>query len=195
METPRLYEEFVFWKQANDGNAWAWDIYENLKCGYVPPGVQSLPRDEIVEQLRTAFPNCVSKGSQLRWQRADGGSFKITPANSHFFVNLLGVSNSDKNRLLDVFEQFECPPYDAHLAERYGLEGMVNRDFSSDYAHARYDYLRGVGRTGVEEVYEPAWEDPNYVWDRGLWDEVYVSHLATHPENQSPGEIGWIGTF
>ena len=192
--TTDTHDEFVFWKQAQSCNAWPWDIYEALVRGDVPSGVLVLPCSDITGHLRELFPNCSGKGNLLCWKAKNEGSFKVHVGDHHFSVTMTGVSNSDKNQLLDIFEQFECPPYDARLAERYGLQGMANRDLSSDYVHARFDYLRGVGRISGEEVYEPSWEDSIYVWDRDLWDEVYASHLATHPENQSPGEMELIVT-
>ncbi|REJ91807.1 MAG: hypothetical protein DWQ35_13975 [Planctomycetota bacterium] len=102
----------------------------------------------------------------------------------------MGVSNTDKNTILDIFEQFECPPYDVRLAERYGLQGMINRDFSWQYTHARFDYLRDERKPSGQVVYEPSWEDSNYVWERELWDEVYASYLPSSPDNSAsyPGD-------
>ncbi|HUT90202.1 MAG TPA: hypothetical protein VMY37_11940 [Thermoguttaceae bacterium] len=119
--------DLYFWKQSSECTHSPEDVVEALNDKNTVPGILPISINEILEELRTEFPEIAENRTtdpagpvQLIWDAPDGKSvFLLDWSEYHLCVEGHGVDGEIFNRIIDVMAKFECPLYDPQTNSRY----------------------------------------------------------------------------
>jgi len=112
METYQL----LFWKTGPAVKLSAPEIARELLWGEEVDGLIDLPVREILDRLKAEFPRHEEK-SGVFIGYAESGSFEATWAWQYFRIDAHGLPSSERERLIDLIESFDCMAYDPQLSK------------------------------------------------------------------------------
>jgi hypothetical protein len=118
--------ELVFWQRDAGHAANANGVYQSLMDGSKVDGLRTLPIEDIVAAILTAFPRAVREpngptSEWIDWVREDEqSSFQVEWSPQHVGIDLRPKDNDIANRLIDIMvDDFRCPLYDPQTGERF----------------------------------------------------------------------------
>lgn len=112
-----------FWKQERSLDLSPEEIYGELCEERTVDGLATLPVDEILGQLRAAYPD-FDPSEDFPGISSDEWSMEVTWSDQHFRFDLRGeVPAADQNRLIEMMAAHGCPMYDPQQDVRYDTEG------------------------------------------------------------------------
>jgi hypothetical protein len=97
----------LFWKVGPNVTLSQPEVARELLWGEEVDGLIDLPIREIIDRLKTEFPQHEEKPGLLVC-RAEGGSFEATWTWQHVRVDCRDLAESDRQRLIDAVESFGC---------------------------------------------------------------------------------------
>ena len=140
METKPL----LFWKPGPAVKLSAPEIARELVWGEEVEGLIDLPVREIIDKLKSEFPQHEEKSGLLVGQ-VGGGSFEVTWSWQHVRIESRDLPDNDRERLIDTIESFDCMAYEQPPDSRSRLTQTIARDKS------RHDYY-GIGAVPHDTV-------------------------------------------
>jgi hypothetical protein len=105
----------LFWKPGPKVKLSAPEIAQELVWGEEVEGLIDLPIREIIDRLKAEFPQHDEKPGLLAVHAAIG-SFEATWSWQHVRVECHDLPASERERLIDAIESFDCMAYDAPRA-------------------------------------------------------------------------------
>jgi hypothetical protein len=103
-----MNESLLFWKARPDLALSPDAIARELNWGEEVVGLVDLPVKEIIDRLKTEFPDHDERPGSLAAQTRGGGSWEATWAWQFFKVELRGVPDDARQRVIDVLADFGC---------------------------------------------------------------------------------------
>src|SRR5947209_16147387 len=103
--------ELVFWKAGPNVKLTAPEVARELTWGEEVEGLIDLPIREIIDRLKAEFPDHEEKPGLLVGRGASG-SFEATWTWQHVRVDCQDLGASDRERLIDAVEAFDCLAYE-----------------------------------------------------------------------------------
>jgi len=107
----------LFWKPGPAVKLSAPEVARELLWGEDVDGLIDLPVREIIDRLKTEFPQHEEK-SGLFIGRGPTGLFEATWTWQHFRVDCHDLPMSERERLIDAVESFDCMAYHPHLSKQ-----------------------------------------------------------------------------
>jgi hypothetical protein len=105
----------LFWKSGPNTKLSPPEIARELVWGEEVVGLIDLPVREIIERLKAEFPQHEEKPGLLAVHAATG-SLEVTWSWQHVRVECRGLDVSDRERLIDTIESFDCMAYETKRA-------------------------------------------------------------------------------
>jgi len=102
----------LFWHASPAAKLSVQEIARELTFGEDVEGLIDLPVREILDRLKAEFPQHEESSGALKAE-AGGGSFEATWTWQYLRVDTHGLPASERERLIDVIESFECMAYEA----------------------------------------------------------------------------------
>jgi hypothetical protein len=109
--------QLLFWKPGPTVKLSAPEIARELLWGEEVEGLIDLPVREIIDRLKTEFPEHEEKSGSLIGH-AGSGSFEATWTWQHIRIDCHDLPVSDRERLIDAIESFDCMAYDPQRAKQ-----------------------------------------------------------------------------
>jgi hypothetical protein len=106
-----------FWRQDPATALPPASIAAELHAGNEVEGLIDLPVQEILVQLKGAFPDAVEKAGELMWRKGEE-SFEATWSWQHVSFHGTDLADDTRSRLIAVLEAYDCGAYDAQLGIR-----------------------------------------------------------------------------
>ena len=107
-----MSEILLFWKARPDLAMPPEDVARELNWGEEVEGLIDLPVKEIIDRLKTAFPEHDERPGSLTAKTAGGGSWEATWAWQFFKVELRDVPEAARQQVIDVLAEFGCGPHE-----------------------------------------------------------------------------------
>jgi len=101
----------LFWKAGPGVKLSAPEVGRELVWGEEVEGLIGLPVREIIDKLKTEFPQHEEKSGLLTCQ-AGGGSIEATWTWQHVRVECRDFPAGERERLIDAIEAFDCMAYE-----------------------------------------------------------------------------------
>jgi len=108
--------QLLFWKATPAMKLSSAEIAREIVWGEEVDGLIDLPVREIIDRLKSEFPDHEEK-SGLLVGREGGGSFEATWTWQHIRVDCRGLTAEERERLIDAVESLGCMAYDPQLAK------------------------------------------------------------------------------
>src|SRR5262245_3815737 len=98
--------QLLFWKSGPNVKLSAPEIARELVWGEEVEGLIDLPVREILDKLKTEFPQHEEKSGLLTC-RSDGGSVELTWTWQHLRADCHDLSEADRDHLIETIESFD----------------------------------------------------------------------------------------
>jgi hypothetical protein len=105
-------DQLLFWNPGPNVRLSPAEVAQELIWGEEVEGLIDLPVKEIIERLKTEFPQHDEQPGTLIGHGGDG-SFEVTWTWQHLRVECHDLPAADRQRLIDAVESFGCMAYDA----------------------------------------------------------------------------------
>jgi len=110
-----------FWKYKEGVYLDNQEVYEALSNGEHVEGLESLPVQQILKDIETAFKGWNGMGSD--YENKAGGAFQVFTTEQFVRFDCHGMSGDDMNKITDVLFEHECPLYDPQISQRFDGRG------------------------------------------------------------------------
>jgi hypothetical protein len=104
-------DQLLFWKSSPAVKLSPAEIARELVWGEEVDGLIDLPIREIIDRLKTVFPQNDEKPGLLV-ARVGEGSFEATWTWQHVKVDCQNLVAADRDRLIETIESFGCKAYE-----------------------------------------------------------------------------------
>src|SRR5438067_10142087 len=104
--------DLLFWKAGPNVKLSAPEVARELTWGEEVEGLIDLPIREIIDRLKSEFPEHEEKSGLLNGRTATG-SFEPTWTWQHLKVHCRELSAADRKRLSDTIESFDCMAFES----------------------------------------------------------------------------------
>jgi hypothetical protein len=105
--------QLLFWKTGPAVKLSAPEIARELLWGEEVEGLIDLPIRQIIDRLKAVFPQHEEKSGSFIGH-AGAGSFEATWTWQHLRIECRDLAASDRERLIETIESFDCMAYDPH---------------------------------------------------------------------------------
>ncbi len=117
--------DLVFWREIEPHSATPTEVYKKLCEDVDLVGLDTLNRDDVVEQFKKEFPDISVGEADLVWEGNDS-YFQVSMSNP---IKVLFVMCGHRlldspdiiNKIIDVGHRLKCPLYDPQTDQRYIL--------------------------------------------------------------------------
>ena len=109
-----------FWKYKNGVYLNNQETYEKCSNEQIVEGLEDLPIESILEDVRVEFNTWRMEESDLDFENPEGrGAFQIFTTTQFIRFDCYGMQGEDMNRIIDVMNKYHCPLYDPQVQQRF----------------------------------------------------------------------------
>ena len=99
-------------------------VYEKLSHGDQVAGLESLPIDEILQDIRKVFVKWQVQEDDLAFESPQNkGVFTVFTTPQFVRFDCHGMGGDDMNQMIDIMDKYDCPLYDPQVPQRYDGHG------------------------------------------------------------------------